>query len=438
MSSFDFDDLLSLSDDVNLQNESKQCSMLYDNVFDEVTSSSFETDQYQLSTLSDNSSSTRECQLSYLECRVCGAPAHGYNFDQITCEPCKAFFRRNAFRDMSQLKCQFSGSCIINSYTRRQCTYCRLKKCFDIKMCKELILTEEEKQSRHLIRLAKEQLKKFVLSNDQQSLITLSKGLRKKKKHLIIKSTNQEHITNSIYKMYHFNFNSILYDEDRILLNNINNAYQLTIDKYDYSYVNKYTSLTSLIQFMNDENVMYESLINFFKHIPEFKQLDIDDQIILIKTNLLIIIHLHHVIVYNFQDCTNLGNHMSKWINEDFHYQMVQIRRYFYRFMNYPLLLELALLVFMFSINLSALSDINQSYEYKNKKILFHFQNYYTNILWRYLNYLFDEKQAIESMQIIVMQILRYQLLMITMKNSIQQNPDCNKFHVLMQSVFEL
>ncbi|CAF5114602.1 unnamed protein product, partial [Rotaria sp. Silwood1] len=42
MSSFDFDDLLSLSDDVNLQNESKQCSMLYDNVFDEVTSSSFE------------------------------------------------------------------------------------------------------------------------------------------------------------------------------------------------------------------------------------------------------------------------------------------------------------------------------------------------------------------------------------------------------------
>ena len=31
-------------------------------------------------------------------CAVCGAPAHGYNFDQITCESCKAFFRRNALR----------------------------------------------------------------------------------------------------------------------------------------------------------------------------------------------------------------------------------------------------------------------------------------------------------------------------------------------------
>jgi hypothetical protein len=33
-------------------------------------------------------------------CGVCGAPATGYNFDQITCESCKAFFRRNALRDL--------------------------------------------------------------------------------------------------------------------------------------------------------------------------------------------------------------------------------------------------------------------------------------------------------------------------------------------------
>ncbi len=35
-----------------------------------------------------------------LECRVCGGPAHGYNFDQISCESCKAFFRRNALRNL--------------------------------------------------------------------------------------------------------------------------------------------------------------------------------------------------------------------------------------------------------------------------------------------------------------------------------------------------
>jgi len=33
-----------------------------------------------------------------LICSICAGPAHGYNFDAITCESCKAFFRRNALK----------------------------------------------------------------------------------------------------------------------------------------------------------------------------------------------------------------------------------------------------------------------------------------------------------------------------------------------------
>ena len=33
-----------------------------------------------------------------LICGVCGDKALGYNFDAITCESCKAFFRRNALK----------------------------------------------------------------------------------------------------------------------------------------------------------------------------------------------------------------------------------------------------------------------------------------------------------------------------------------------------
>ncbi|CAF4427286.1 unnamed protein product [Rotaria sp. Silwood2] len=196
MSTFDFDDLFSFPDNSNVQNESDQYFMLHDDIIDDKTTSSSETDHYQLDTLSNNSSA-QECQQSNLECRVCGAPAHGYNFNQITCESCKAFFRRNAFRDMSQLKCHYSGSCIININTRRQCTYCRLKKCFDIKMRKDWIRTEEEKQLRQLIKLAKEQKKTNNLPNDQQSPVTLPLILRKKKRSTI-KSANQELVINSI------------------------------------------------------------------------------------------------------------------------------------------------------------------------------------------------------------------------------------------------
>ncbi|CAF3284615.1 unnamed protein product, partial [Rotaria sp. Silwood2] len=58
-------------------------------------------------------------------------------------------------------------------------------------MRKDWIRTEEEKQLRQLIKLAKEQKKTNNLPNDQQSPVTLPLILRKKKRSTI-KSANQE------------------------------------------------------------------------------------------------------------------------------------------------------------------------------------------------------------------------------------------------------
>ena len=62
-----------------------------------------------------------------LECRVCAAPAHGFNFDQITCESCKAFFRRNALKPtvnshsplrLTYIRVVFSRTSIVDSRAR--------------------------------------------------------------------------------------------------------------------------------------------------------------------------------------------------------------------------------------------------------------------------------------------------------------------------------
>jgi hypothetical protein len=45
------------------------------------------------------SSTNKKSKNDLLTCVVCGSPAHGYNFDAISCESCKAFFRRNALKD---------------------------------------------------------------------------------------------------------------------------------------------------------------------------------------------------------------------------------------------------------------------------------------------------------------------------------------------------
>ncbi|CAG2180235.1 unnamed protein product, partial [Oppiella nova] len=67
-------------------------------------------------------------------CEVCGNKALGKNFGALSCEPCKAFFRRNALKET--LKCHFNGNCKIDIITRKFCSKCRLDKCLAIGMRK--------------------------------------------------------------------------------------------------------------------------------------------------------------------------------------------------------------------------------------------------------------------------------------------------------------
>ncbi|XP_037282443.1 nuclear hormone receptor HR96 isoform X4 [Rhipicephalus microplus] len=80
-------------------------------------------------------------------CGVCGDKAFGFNFGALTCESCKAFFRRNAIKD-KEFRCLFKDDCEVNTRTRRFCQRCRLQKCFAIGMKKECILSEAEKREK--------------------------------------------------------------------------------------------------------------------------------------------------------------------------------------------------------------------------------------------------------------------------------------------------
>uniref|UniRef100_A0A5K3EZ65 Nuclear receptor domain-containing protein n=1 Tax=Mesocestoides corti TaxID=53468 RepID=A0A5K3EZ65_MESCO len=70
-------------------------------------------------------------------CRVCGDRAVNHNFGQLTCESCKAFFRRNAHKELTCTS--KSGEHVVSPSTRRECPACRLKRCFLIGMRPDLI-----------------------------------------------------------------------------------------------------------------------------------------------------------------------------------------------------------------------------------------------------------------------------------------------------------
>ncbi|CAG2163358.1 unnamed protein product [Oppiella nova] len=119
-------------------------------------------------------------------CGVCGDKANIRNYGALTCEPCKAFFRRYVFRSES-IKCSSNGGCIINLMTRGFCKKCRIDKCLAIGMRKEIIRTAEEKLRQRLLieenRLKKQKLNEcsdsvnsttdslIINSNDSQSIV---------------------------------------------------------------------------------------------------------------------------------------------------------------------------------------------------------------------------------------------------------------------------
>ncbi|NWI38071.1 VDR protein, partial [Picathartes gymnocephalus] len=109
-------------------------------------------------------------------CGVCGDRATGFHFNAMTCEGCKGFFRRS-MKKKATFSCPFNGDCHITKDNRRHCQACRLKRCLDIGMMKEFILTDEEVQRKRemiLKRKEEEALRESLkpkLSEEQQKVI---------------------------------------------------------------------------------------------------------------------------------------------------------------------------------------------------------------------------------------------------------------------------
>ena len=183
---------------------------------------------------------------------------------------------------------------------------------------------------------------------------------------------------------------------------------------------------------------MHQSLILFFKNLPEFHQLDLTDQMLLVKCNLVDVIHLHHIVVQNFQEVPQIGALMSRWVGADFHQSMSRTRARFDCFVNCPLVIKLTMIVLIFSVNLSIPRGTDRYVEYRDKQQIYRHQNFFVALLWKYLNHVLDEKQAIRSVQLIVTQILRYQTLMNTMGDIISRQVEEDSLNPLMQSVLQM
>ncbi|XP_055029975.2 bile acid receptor isoform X1 [Misgurnus anguillicaudatus] len=194
-------------------------------------------------------------------CVVCGDKASGYHYNALTCEGCKGFFRRSITKN-AVYKCKSGGNCEMDMYMRRKCQECRLRKCKEMGMLAECLLTEIQCKSKRLRKNTKAssdesigddvgdsrdakqvvsttKLSKEELSQDQQALVTY-----------IVDAYNKHRIPQDMAKkLLQEQFNA---EENFLLLTEM---------------------ATSHVQV----------LVEFTKNIPGFQSLDHEDQIALLK-----------------------------------------------------------------------------------------------------------------------------------------------------------
>uniref|UniRef100_A0A3Q3ACA3 Peroxisome proliferator-activated receptor gamma n=1 Tax=Kryptolebias marmoratus TaxID=37003 RepID=A0A3Q3ACA3_KRYMA len=67
-----------------------------------------------------------------IECRVCGDKASGFHYGVHACEGCKGFFRRTIRLKLVYDHCELH--CRIHKKSRNKCQYCRFQKCLNVGM----------------------------------------------------------------------------------------------------------------------------------------------------------------------------------------------------------------------------------------------------------------------------------------------------------------
>ncbi|XP_063784951.1 peroxisome proliferator-activated receptor alpha [Pseudophryne corroboree] len=72
------------------------------------------------------------CKSLSLECRVCGDKASGFHYGVHACEGCKGFFRRTIRLKLAYDRCE--RLCKIQKKNRNKCQYCRFEKCLSVGM----------------------------------------------------------------------------------------------------------------------------------------------------------------------------------------------------------------------------------------------------------------------------------------------------------------
>ncbi|CAF0894733.1 unnamed protein product [Rotaria sordida] len=322
-------------------------------------------------------------------CLVCNDTAVGINFGVPTCMPCKAFFRRNAVKlGRIDFICQEDGDCPVTYESRRICNCCRLAKCFRVGMQKSLILSDAERLAR----------KELVQKNRQKRGQLMMQNLS------IIPPTTIHYLGQKAP--------TYLSSSDQTLLTNIFGTYEHIFEITTQCQYQPFPAIEHkyVHTFFNEYEERHKILIEYFKHIPEFNNLFIDDKIRLIRNHFGGMITISELMLSRSLT-ENLIASLNNLFGIDRAKIIIQNAERILTYIYDPILLKLILIILSLSSGINRYrNDTDMDRIFYDTSAIFIGQNVYVELLWRYLlSKLLSEHDTVKFLNKLVLDLLYLQ-----------------------------
>jgi retinoid X receptor alpha len=188
-------------------------------------------------------------------CAICGDKASGKHYGVHSCEGCKGFFKRTVRKDLTYT-CRDLRECTIDKRQRNRCQYCRYQKCLTAGMKREAV---QEERQKHKDR------------NEPQSPQSNSNNELSK---------DESPSSNQILSPFDAE-DSVLTHSEKSFLDKLIESENLFFPKCD-QIDERECSIELLCE---SAEVQTRNLPLWAKSIPQFNELDIDDQVCLLRAN---------------------------------------------------------------------------------------------------------------------------------------------------------
>ncbi|XP_071792832.1 peroxisome proliferator-activated receptor delta-like [Asterias amurensis] len=206
-----------------------------------------------------------------LKCRICGDKASGFHYGVHSCEGCKGFFRRTHRMKLQYKPCPYSKSkpCKISLSTRNKCQYCRFQKCIAVGMSHD---------ASRFGRMPREERMRLLEELNQEEH-EASEGDKRR--------AELRELTERIHRAYKdiwaMSFHPTLEARTNKLKEERLGVVEERINP-DANPMRELTDINDIAAFLRSAlQTAIESLAQFAKKLPEFRSLDLNDQVSLLK-----------------------------------------------------------------------------------------------------------------------------------------------------------